>query len=158
MAGVRIIEADANPGDWRIAIVASRYNGDIVDRLLQGCIRTLTARGVPADRITVLRVPGAFEIPIAVKSVAERHTADAVIAIGAVIRGETAHFEYIAAECSRGIAGVPIATGVPVGFGVLTVDTMEQALDRSGGDESNKGSEAAAAALEMIGVLRKIAT
>lgn len=157
MAGAKVIEADAKAGDWRIAIVASRYNRDIVERLLAGCLRTLAGRGIRADRITVVRVPGAFEIPLAVKTLAERRAADAIVTIGAVVRGETPHFEFIAAECARGVAGVAVATGVPVSFGVLTVDTIDQALDRSGDDESNKGSEAAASALEMASVMRKLA-
>ena len=157
MAGPKIIEADAKVGDWRIAIVASRYNREIVERLLAGCLRTLTGRGLRPERITVVRVPGAFEIPLAVKTLAERRAADAVIAIGAVVRGETPHFDFIAAECARGVAAVAVATGVPVSFGVLTVDTIDQALDRSGEDESNKGSEAAASALEMASIMSKLA-
>ena len=157
MAGPKIIESDSQAGDWRIAIVASRYNRDIGERLLAGCLRTLTGRGIRAERITVVRVPGAFEIPLAVKTVAESRTADAVVALGAVVRGETPHFDFIAAECARGVAAVAVATGVPVSFGVLTVDTIDQALDRSGDDESNKGSEAAAAALEMAGLMRNLA-
>jgi 6,7-dimethyl-8-ribityllumazine synthase len=153
---MNVIEADAEPGDCRVAIVASRYNSFVVDRLLDGCARTLRGRGVPDERVTLVRVPGAFEIPAAVRAIVERGTADAIIALGAVIRGETSHFEYIAGECARNVAAIAATTGLPVIFGVLTVDDAQQALDRSGEDESNKGAEAAAAALDMIGVMRRI--
>ncbi|MBI2994223.1 MAG: 6,7-dimethyl-8-ribityllumazine synthase [Gammaproteobacteria bacterium] len=157
MAEPEVIEADARAGDWRIGVVASRYNRQVVERLIAGCLRTLIGRGIRADRITIVRVPGAFEIPLAAKALADRRVADAIVTLGAIVRGETRHFDFIAAECARGVAGVATAAGVPVSFGVLTVDTIDQALDRSGDDESNKGSEAAAAALEMIGILRKLA-
>jgi 6,7-dimethyl-8-ribityllumazine synthase len=155
---MRIIDSTAVARDCRVAIVASRsrYNSFVVDRLLEGCTRTLRSRDVPDLNVTLVRVPGAFEIPAAVRAIADRGTADAVIALGAVIRGETAHFEYIAGECARGLSAIAAATGLPVIFGVLTVDNAQQALDRSGEDESNKGSEAAAAALDMIGVMRGI--
>jgi len=153
---MKIIDEPAEGETCRVAIVASRFNSFIVDRLLEGCMRTLRARGVPEVRVLLVRVPGAFEIPAAVRAIVDRGGTDAVIALGAVIRGETMHFEYIAGECARGLAGIAAATGVPVIFGVLTVDSAQQALDRSGEDESNKGSEAAAAALDMIGVLRGI--
>jgi 6,7-dimethyl-8-ribityllumazine synthase len=146
-----------NPAaDARIAIVASTYNDHVVRRLLDACTRVLAERGVPEGNVTLVRVPGAFEIPVAVKALAERRAAEAIIALGAVIRGETAHFDYIAGECARGLSAVAISEGVPVIFGVLTVDDIQQALDRSGADESNKGAEAAQAALHMIGVLRGI--
>lgn len=157
MAEPGLIEADIKAGDWRIAIVASRYNRQVVERLIAGCLRTLVGRGIRADRVTVVRVPGAFEIPLAARALADGRSADAVVTLGAIVRGETPHFDFIAAECVRGISSIAIDTGVPVSFGVLTVDTMDQAMDRSGDDESNKGSEAAAAALEMISILRKLA-
>ena len=153
---MKIIDTGADARDCRVAIVASRYNSFVVDRLLEGCARTLRARGVPEDRVILVRVPGAFEIPAAARAIVECGGTDAIIALGAVIRGETAHFDYIAGECARGLAGIAAATGMPVIFGVLTVDNAQQALDRSGEDESNKGSEAAAAALDMIGVMRGI--
>jgi 6,7-dimethyl-8-ribityllumazine synthase len=153
---MKIIDTDVQAGDCRVAIVASRYNSFVVDRLLAGCARTLKSRGVSDGNITLVRVPGAFEIPAAVRALADDRAADAFIALGAVIRGETSHFEYIAGECARGLASIAAATGLPVIFGVLTVDNAQQALDRSGEDESNKGSEAAAAALDMIGVMRGI--
>jgi 6,7-dimethyl-8-ribityllumazine synthase len=153
---MKVIDTSADARQCRIAIVASRFNSFVVDRLLEGCVRTLASRGVPDGNITLVRVPGAFEIPAAVRALVDRGAADAVIALGAVIRGETSHFEYIAGECARGLGAIAAATGMPVIFGVLTVDNAQQALDRSGDDESNKGSEAAAAALDMIGVLRGI--
>jgi 6,7-dimethyl-8-ribityllumazine synthase len=153
---MKVIDTSADARQCRIAIVASRFNSFVVDRLLEGCVRTLESRGVPDGNITLVRVPGAFEIPTAVRALVDRGAADAVIALGAVIRGETSHFEYIAGECARGLGAIAAATGLPVIFGVLTVDNAQQALDRSGEDESNKGSEAASAALDMIGVLRGI--
>ena len=153
---MHVIDTDADPGKCRIAIVASRYNAFVVDRLLEGCMRTLRSRKVAEADITLVRVPGAFEIPAAVRALVDRDATDAVIALGAVIRGETSHFEYIAGECARGLSGIAATTGVPVIFGVLTVEDAQQALDRSGEDESNKGSEAAAAALDMVGVMRGI--
>ena len=142
----------------RIGIVASRFNSFVVDKLYDGAIRTLQQHAIDADNITVVKVPGAFEIPVAVKALLQTGQYDALITLGAVIRGETPHFDYICNECSHGISRLAMEYGVPVIFGVLTVDTTEQALDRAGEEESNKGAEAAAAALEMIGVLRQIET
>ncbi|MBI2970544.1 MAG: 6,7-dimethyl-8-ribityllumazine synthase [Gammaproteobacteria bacterium] len=156
MPPVTSIEAGRGPGECRIGVVASRFNAYIVDRLLDGCLRTLNRRGVPPERITVIRVPGAYEIPVTAAALARKGDTDAVIALGAVIRGETAHFEHIATECARGLGAAALEYRVPVIFGVLTVETAAQALDRSGDDESNKGSEAAAAALDMIGIMRQI--
>ena len=155
-SGVNIIEGDKTISDVRIAIVASRYNDYIVERLIQGCITTLQAGGVSADAITLLRVPGAFELPVIAARLARKKSYDAIIALGAVIRGETPHFEYICSECAGGLSRIATETGMPVVFGVLTVDTASQAEDRSGDEESNKGSEAAHTAIEMIGLLRKI--
>lgn len=153
---MRVIEGkDAHAGS-RVAVVASRWHAQVVERLLAGCLRELRGAGVAEHCLTLVRVPGAFEIPAAVRALVDAGGCDAVITLGAVIRGETAHFDYIAGECARGIAGIAAASGVPVIFGVLTVDTMQQALDRSGEDESNKGSEAARAALDMAGVMRGI--
>ncbi|MFQ5659504.1 MAG: 6,7-dimethyl-8-ribityllumazine synthase [Gammaproteobacteria bacterium] len=156
MSVINKIEASGGVNDVHIAIVASRYNSFIVDRLLQGCLDTLTNRGVQKNAITLVRVPGAFEIPVAAARVAGKGEYDAVIALGAVIRGETPHFEYIARACSSGLAKIALQADVPVIFGVLTVDSTQQALDRSGDEESNKGSEAACTALDMISVFRKI--
>jgi 6,7-dimethyl-8-ribityllumazine synthase len=152
MASDRIPVDGANHA--RIGIVASRFNEFVVGRLLDGCLRTLDARNIIRDSLTIVRVPGAFEIPVAAAALARRGDVDAVIALGAVIRGETAHFEYISQACVHNLGVLARETGVPVILGVLTVDNAQQALDRSAADESNKGSEAALTALDMIGTLR----
>jgi 6,7-dimethyl-8-ribityllumazine synthase len=153
--GVTIIEGQRAVAGAKIAIVASRYNDDIVERLVQGCVATLTADGVAAENITLTRVPGAFELPVAAARLARRGRYAAIIALGAVIRGETPHFEYICRECAAGLSRVATETGIPVSFGVLTVDNLKQAEARCRG-KGNKGGEAAHAALEMISLLRKI--
>lgn len=137
----------------RIAIVASRFNSFIVDSLERGCLDALHRHGVADDAITIARVPGAFEMPVVVHKLAASAKYDAVIAIGAVIRGSTPHFEHVAGACTSGLAGVATATGVPVIFGVLTVDSIEQAIERAGTKAGNKGAEAAATAIEMISLL-----
>jgi 6,7-dimethyl-8-ribityllumazine synthase len=154
--GINIVEGRPTIAEAAIAIAASRYNGAIVDRLLDACIDALCKAGVDPARIVLARVPGAFEIPVAVARLVDSGHYDAVIAIGAVIRGETPHFEFIAAECAHGLAETALRSGVPVIFGVLTVDNIQQALDRSGDPESNKGTEAANTAIEMITLLRAL--
>ena len=144
--------------DGRYTIVATRWNAAIVEGLLRGARRALTERGVTEDRLRVVYVPGAFEIPLACQAAAERNDCDAVIALGAVIRGGTPHFEYVAGECASGIGEVALKTGKPVAFGVLTVDTLAQAEERSGDNDENKGAEAALSALEMVNVLRSLST
>jgi len=156
MSDIKQIEADGNVSDSRVALVVSRYNNFIVDRLLEGCINTLVNAGIKRANIRLIMVPGAFEIPVAVKRLADSTKVDAIITLGAIIRGETPHFDIIANECARGIGSIAIETSLPVIFGVLTVDNVEQAMDRSGDEESNKGSEAAQTAVEMISVLRQI--
>ncbi len=157
MSDINIIE-QKEPYDAaaNIAVVRSQFNGFVVDKLFDGAIRTLNQYGIDEESITVVKVPGAFEIPVAVKTLLDKGQFDAVITLGTIIRGETPHFEYIANECAHGISQLAINTGVPVIFGVLTVDNVDQALDRAGEEESNKGSEAALTALEMIGVIKKI--
>jgi len=145
------------PGDARIAIAATRFNQEIVDELLAGCIRRLEDHGVVADRLTVQRVPGAFELPLAAKLLAQTKRYSAVICLGAVVRGETPHFDYVAGECARGIAEVALSEKLPVIFGVLTTDNEQQAWDRCGGKNGHAGERAADAALEMIAVARRIA-
>ncbi len=140
----------------KIAIVASRFNSFIVDRLQQGALKCLENNNVSSDAITLVKVPGAFEIPVAVEAIIDRNEFDAVITLGAIIKGETPHFDFIANECTHGISQLAMNSGIPVIFGVLTVDNTDQAMDRAGDEESNKGYEAASAALEMIGVLRQI--
>ena len=156
MSEMQIIENPEVIRDSRIGIVASRYNGAIVERLLEACLDTLVANGVGGKAITVVRVPGAFELPVAAKRLAALGGVDAIIALGAVIRGDTAHFEYVAGECAAGLSRVALDYGIPVIFGVLTVDNDQQALERSGEGEQNKGREAAGSALEMIGVLARL--
>jgi 6,7-dimethyl-8-ribityllumazine synthase len=146
---------DVLPGS-RVAVVAGRYNRDIVDRLLQGCLDTLAAKGIAEDAITVVKVPGAFELPVVAKRLAAGGEVDAVIALGAVIRGDTPHFDYVAGECARGLARVAVDFELPVIFGVLTVENEQQALDRAGGGKGNKGTEAALTALEMISVMHRL--
>lgn len=156
MPGINTIEGDKKISDARIAVVASRYNDYIVERLIRGCTESLVRGGVTEDNITLVRVPGAFELPVVTGRLAGNGKYDAVIALGAVIRGETPHFEYICNECANGLARVAIKMDLPVIFGVLTVDNAAQAEDRSGDEESNKGSEAALTAIEMISLFRKI--
>ena len=153
---IKRIEPEAASADWRIAIIMSRYNGYVVDRLLQACLARLAVAGLPDSNITLIKVPGAFEIPVAAAEVARKRKVDAVITLGAVIRGETPHFDFICRSCADGIARVALDYQLPVIFGVLTVDTSQQAMDRSGEEESNKGAEAAQTALDMISVLGKI--
>ena len=133
----------------RIAIAAARFNEDIVEMLLDGCVQTLREQEVRDDHITLVRVPGAWELPLACAQLAETGHYDAVIALGAVVRGETAHFDFISAECARGLGEAALGTGVPIAFGVLTPENGEQARDRADPARKNKGREAALAALEM---------
>lgn len=140
----------------KIAIVASQYNKYIVERLLDGCLNKLTEHGIDRKDVSVVEVPGAFEIPVAVKQLLESRKLDAVITLGAVIKGETPHFEVIVNSCSMEISRISVDKVVPVIFGVLTVNTVEQAMDRSGDEESNKGSEAAIAAIDMVNVMQSI--
>src|SRR5258708_5913341 len=138
------------PRDARIAIAAARFNAPIVDELIAGCTRRLTAIGIGPERVELHRVPGAFELPLAAKLLANSGRFSAVICLGAVIRGDTPHFEYVAGECARGIQDVAVATSLPVIFGVLTTNTEEQARERIGGCHGHAGERAAEAAAEMI--------
>lgn len=144
------------PPDARIAIVAARFNAHIVDELLAGCVRRLNQLGIDGSRISVHRVPGAFELPLAAKALARTKRYAAVVCVGAVIRGDTPHFEYVAGECTRGIAEVSLSEMLPVIFGVLTTNTEQQALDRIGGVHGHAGERAAEAAVEMIALLEEI--
>lgn len=133
----------------RFGIVASRFNDFIVDRLVSAAVDTLVKNGVEAGDVHVVRVPGAFETPLALKKLATSKRYDALIALGCVIRGATAHFDYVAGEASRGVSDVSLAHEIPVGFGILTVDTIEQAIERAGTKAGNKGVDAALSAIEM---------
>lgn len=140
----------------KIGIVAARFNQEIVDALLDSALTTLKKHGIDEEAISVVRVPGAFEIPLAAQRLAKMTRIDAVILLGTVIRGETPHFDFVAGECARGATKVGLDFDLPVIFGLLTTNTVEQAWARAGGDHGNKGHEAAMAALEMITVLRDI--
>ena len=140
----------------RVALVATRWNVEIVDALLDGAYRCLADWGVPEDSVDEFYVPGAYEIPLAVSTILERGDYDGVVTVGAVIRGDTPHFEFVAGECSRGLMDVQLRHGSPVGFGVLTVNTVDQAIDRAGAGDDNKGYEATAAVLEMVRLARSL--
>jgi 6,7-dimethyl-8-ribityllumazine synthase len=146
----KVLEGNLVGGDQRYAIVAARFNHFLGDRLVEGAIDTLVRHGVPADNITVIKVPGAFELPMVASKAAHAGKYDAVVCLGVLIRGATPHFDYIAAEATKGIATAAMSSGVPVTYGVLTCDTIEQAIERSGTKAGNKGGEAALAALEMV--------
>jgi 6,7-dimethyl-8-ribityllumazine synthase len=154
---MNIIEANFDATGKKIAIVVSRFNSFIVESLLEGAIDALKRHGnVADDDITIVRVPGAYELPVAAKRLAQKGDNDAIIAIGAVIRGGTPHFDFVAGECNKGLAQVAMEFTVPVAFGVITTDTIEQAIDRAGTKAGNKGAEAALSALEMVNVLAKL--
>lgn len=146
-------ESGAGEG-LRAAVVVSRYNAGVTEQLLEGALDALREHGVTDAGIAVTRVPGAWELPLAAKHVIETTRPDLVVALGCVIRGETAHFEFIAGEAARGLAALAVAAGVPIGFGVLTTENEEQAWARAGGREVNKGREAALSALEMATLIR----
>lgn len=151
---MRIIEGNYKGEGLKIAIVASRFNEFITSKLIGGAEDCLLRHGVNGDDITLAWVPGAFEIPVAAKKLAKSGDYDAVIALGAVIRGATSHYDYVCAEVSKGIAQVSMETGVPVLFGVVTTDTIEQAIERAGTKAGNKGTDCAMGALEMVNLLR----
>jgi len=142
--------------DIRIAIVLSRFNEVVGKGLLEGAKDALLRHGVPEENITLAKTPGAFEIPLAAQELAKTGNYDAIVCLGAVIRGSTAHFEYVAGPMSSGIANVSLATGIPIAFGVLTTESLEQAVDRAGAKAGNKGFDAAVTALEMVDLLKKI--
>jgi 6,7-dimethyl-8-ribityllumazine synthase len=153
MTGTRPNEFQFDARSWRVAIVAARFNAALVDQLVEGATRAWSAHGGNADEIIVVRVPGAFELPLAALKFAASGEYHAVIALGCVIRGDTPHFEYVAGECARGIMDASLATGIPVIFGVLTTETDAQAQERAALDRMNKGGESMEAALEMIELL-----
>ena len=153
---VQFIEGDFVSADGNYTIVVGRFNAFVVESLLEGALDTLKRHGVNEDNIRVVRVPGAFEIPLAVQKVAAQKKDDAIIALGAVIRGGTPHFEYVSAESSKGVAQVAMDSGIPVANGILTVNSIEQAIERSGTKAGNKGAEAALSALEMVSLLRNL--
>lgn len=156
MNAIRIVEGDLRVGDLRIVLVASRFNESIVERLVQGAVEALASHGADPASLELVRVPGAFDLPPVVRKLAESRNFDAIVALGAVIRGETPHFDYVAGQCAAGLARIAYETGVPVAFGVLTTDTVEQAEERAGGGEGNKGADAARAAIELANLMRKL--
>ena len=137
-------------------LVASRFNSFIVDQLVSGATDALLRHGAKTQDIDLVTVPGAYEIPLVLKRVAEQNKYDAMIALGAVIRGGTPHFDYVAGECAKGISSVSMQYSVPIGFGVLTVDTIEQAIERAGTKAGNKGAEAAVSVIEMVSLLKQL--
>ena len=156
MDKIKTTEGDRNVRDARFAIVVSRFNDFIVDSLLKGSLHCLRQHGAADADIEIIRVPGAFEMPLAVSKIAASRRADGIIALGCVIRGGTPHFDYVAGECVRGVAAAAREHGVPVGFGILTVDTIEQAIERAGTKAGNKGEEATLAVIEMVNLLRQV--
>ena len=156
MSDIKTIEGDFSGGKGNYTLVAGRWNSFVVEHLLAGALDALRRHGVAEKQITVVRAPGAFEIPLVCRKVAASGKADAIIALGAVIRGGTPHFEYVAGECTKGIAQVSMEFGVPISFGVLTVDSIEQAVERAGTKAGNKGEEAAMSALEMVSLLARL--
>ena len=153
---IKTLEGDFNARGLRFGIVASRFNDFIVDRLLDAAVSTLLKHGVASGDIEVVRVPGAFETPLAIKKLAASRRYQALIALGCVIRGGTPHFEYVAGEASRGVAQVSLDEQIPIGFGILTVDSIEQAIERAGTKGGNKGADAALAAIQMATVLKQL--
>jgi 6,7-dimethyl-8-ribityllumazine synthase len=158
MDNIRTLNGDLVARDLRVAIVASRFNEMIVDSLVRGAVDTLLRHGASEKQIELIRVPGAFDLPFVVKRVAASKRYDAVVALGAVIRGATPHFDYVAGQCAAGLARVAEETGIPVAFGVLTTETIEQAIERAGTKAGNKGADAALCALELANLLRRLDT
>lgn len=153
---VKIIEGDFVSADGRYTVVVGRFNEFVVESLLAGALDALKRHGVKDENVRVVRVPGAFEVPLAVKRVAAQKKDDAIIALGAVIRGGTPHFEYVSSESSKGVAQVSMEYDIPVANGILTVNSIEQAIERSGTKAGNKGAEAALSAMEMVSLLREL--
>lgn len=152
----KIIEGKLDARGLRFGIVVSRFNSFISDRLVEGALDALMRHGAEADSVQIVRVPGAYEIPMTAKKMVEAARYDAVICLGAVIRGATPHFDYVSAEVSKGIAAVSLDSGVPVTFGVLTTDNLEQAIERAGSKAGNKGFDAAVSAIEMVNLFKAL--
>lgn len=152
----KIFEGKISAEDFRFAIIVSRFNDFISSRLVEGALDALNRHGATDEQVALVKVPGAFEIPHTAKKLVESNRYDAIICLGAVIRGSTPHFEYVAAEVSKGIANVGIESKIPVTFGVLTTDSLEQAIERAGSKSGNKGWDAAIAAMEMVNLFKEI--
>ena len=153
---MKMVEGNLNADGMKIGFVVTRWNSFVVDHLVKGSIETVERHGGSSENITQVMVPGAYEVPLAVEKMAASGNYDAIVALGAVIQGGTPHFEYVAGECVKGIATVSTAHDIPVSFGVLTVDTIEQAIERAGTKAGNKGIDAAMSAIEMVNVLDQI--
>lgn len=158
MSGARLIQGEPSAARTRVAVVASRFNEFVVSGLVKGAIAAWVRHGGSEDDLLVARVPGAFELPVVARQLARTGEYKAIVALGCVIRGDTAHFEYVAGECARGLQNVSLETGIPISFGVLTTETVEQALERAAPGGSNKGGEAMDVALEMADLLAKLAS
>jgi len=156
MQDIHTVEGDTQARDLRFAIVASRFNEFIVASLIRGAVDALERHGAKREQVELIRVPGALEMPVVIRKLLAQRRFDAIIALGAVIRGATAHFQYVAGECARGLAHLAVESGVPIAFGVLTTDTVEQAMERAGSKNDNKGAEAAVTAIEMANLLRHL--
>ncbi|MEJ2480476.1 MAG: 6,7-dimethyl-8-ribityllumazine synthase [Acidihalobacter sp.] len=156
MSQVKVFEGDFSVGKARFGIALARFNGFVVERLLEGALDALKRHGVAEADIEVVRVPGAFELPLTVQAMAQRERYDAIIALGAVIRGATPHFDYVAGESAKGLSSVSLSSGLPVVNGVLTTDTIEQAIERAGTKAGNKGWDAGMTALEMVSLLKRL--
>lgn len=153
---MKIIEGELQAKNFKFAIVVSRFNDFITSRLLEGAVDALLRHGAKEDDIEVVKVPGAFEIPLIAKRIAAKGNCQAVICLGTVIRGATPHFDYVASEVSKGVAAASLETGVPIAFGVITADSIEQAVERAGTKAGNKGWDAAVTAIEMAQVIKRI--
>ena len=147
------VEGNLDAKGFRFGLIVSRFNSFISDRLLEGALDTLTRHGADDQQLSVVRVPGAFEIPLVAKKMAASGKYDAVVCLGAVIRGGTPHFDYVCSEVTKGVASVSLDSGLPIAFGVLTTDSVEQAIERAGTKAGNKGSEAAMSAIEMVNLM-----
>lgn len=156
MHHINTIEGQLSAKGLNIALVASRFNDIIVDRLIGGSVDYLTRHGLERDKLTIVRIPGAFEMPLVCRKLAKSGKYDGIVALGAVIRGATPHFDFVANEATKGLAQVSLETGLPIGFGLLTTENVEQAIERAGSKAGNKGADAAAAMLETIRVLEQI--
>jgi len=156
MGHIKSIDGDFNAGDAKFCILAGRFNSFIVERLVEGAVDALVRHESSRENIEIVRVPGAYEMPISAQRIAQTGRYDAIIALGAVIRGSTPHFDFVAGECSKGLAQVSLAADLPIIFGVLTTDTIEQAVERAGTKAGNKGAEAAVSAIEMLSLFKKL--
>ena len=152
----RTIEGNLDARGLKFAIIAARFNSFIVDRLLEGAMDALRRTGADLDALTIIKVPGSWEMPVVAAELARQKQFDAIICLGAVIRGETPHFDYVAGNAASGLASIPAETGVPIAFGVLTTNTVDQAVDRAGAKAGNKGFDAAMTAIEMAQLLRSL--